>query len=712
MAHIDLSVAIIFKNEIRCLERCLKSLQPLKERLSCEIVMADTGSTDGSRAVAERYADTVFDFPWINDFSAARNAVLDRCSGNWFLVLDSDEWLDEDVDDLVRMARLDPERFRACYLTIRSYTDKEMTDYADTMHLRMLSRAYLPRYEGAIHESPVMGRDEGANAALRNVLIHHDGYVVLNDGSEAGKSKRERNVALLRGELRKEPDDLRRIMQFMDVGFEELEFVEVARRGVTLIQNHAPRWEMYGPPVLRHAIQAAYQKKLPELMEWVELMRELYPENYFFLIDVAYIMVFASRDRGDYEETVRWGRMFLKSRAKYDTDPEAVEQRMVGALTHSNASAEQSVRIVTARAYRNLEQMEEAVEILREIRWEVLDEVQTSDAMSNVILLHLNSNCDLSVLITDFWTKLEKKESRRKFLDMGAAVFTPVSDTKGLDGAEDGAKPDKELWEVFLPLRGKCVLGDAAAIMASASPEETEDILAGIEDMTDFPAAALEHALRIGCAFPSGRRPVRMEEADTLAAGLAEQPGIEFLPIALSGANSLRPRENWQRVLWLRALMLAAVRKFDWSKSEETDGETSGRSAWELARAFASVEAEFLPRCYTMEALDELSALPPLHRFGWKLTQAFEALDDGDTVTCLRLLREGLVAAPETKEMAQSILSAVERRMKERDAVSPELRALAEQVKLLLTRFPADDPAVEELKKSEAYRKVAHLIEG
>ena len=78
MNKMDLSVAIISKNEIRCLERCLKSLQHLRERLSLEIVMSDTGATDGSRAVAERYADVLIDFPWINDFAAARNAVLDR----------------------------------------------------------------------------------------------------------------------------------------------------------------------------------------------------------------------------------------------------------------------------------------------------------------------------------------------------------------------------------------------------------------------------------------------------------------------------------------------------------------------------------------------------------------------------------------------------------------------------------------------------------
>ena len=102
-----LSIGIIFKNEIRCLERCLKSLQSLREAVPCELVMADTGSDDGSREIAEKYADILFDFPWINDFSAARNAVMDRSAGAWFLTLDADEWLDEDVSDLVNFLTTD-----------------------------------------------------------------------------------------------------------------------------------------------------------------------------------------------------------------------------------------------------------------------------------------------------------------------------------------------------------------------------------------------------------------------------------------------------------------------------------------------------------------------------------------------------------------------------------------------------------------------------
>ena len=45
-----LSIGIIFKNEERCIERCLQSLEALRQAIPCELVMADTGAEDGSRA--------------------------------------------------------------------------------------------------------------------------------------------------------------------------------------------------------------------------------------------------------------------------------------------------------------------------------------------------------------------------------------------------------------------------------------------------------------------------------------------------------------------------------------------------------------------------------------------------------------------------------------------------------------------------------------
>lgn len=39
--------------------------------------------------VSKRYI--LFDFPWINDFAAGRNAAMDRCSGEWYMSIDCDE---------------------------------------------------------------------------------------------------------------------------------------------------------------------------------------------------------------------------------------------------------------------------------------------------------------------------------------------------------------------------------------------------------------------------------------------------------------------------------------------------------------------------------------------------------------------------------------------------------------------------------------------
>ena len=43
-----LSIGMIVKNEMDCLQRCLESLTPSREAIPCEVVIADTGSTDGT----------------------------------------------------------------------------------------------------------------------------------------------------------------------------------------------------------------------------------------------------------------------------------------------------------------------------------------------------------------------------------------------------------------------------------------------------------------------------------------------------------------------------------------------------------------------------------------------------------------------------------------------------------------------------------------
>ncbi len=85
-----ISVCMIVKNEEKVLARCL---EPLKQ-VADEIVIADTGSTDGTKEIAGKYTDKIYDFKWTGDFSDARNFVFSKATGDYIYSADADEVLD------------------------------------------------------------------------------------------------------------------------------------------------------------------------------------------------------------------------------------------------------------------------------------------------------------------------------------------------------------------------------------------------------------------------------------------------------------------------------------------------------------------------------------------------------------------------------------------------------------------------------------------
>ncbi len=87
-----LSVCLIVKNEELFLESCLASVQGVAD----EIIIVDTGSTDGTKKIARKFTDRIYDFAWCDDFAAARNESLKYARGDWVLLLDADEMINQD----------------------------------------------------------------------------------------------------------------------------------------------------------------------------------------------------------------------------------------------------------------------------------------------------------------------------------------------------------------------------------------------------------------------------------------------------------------------------------------------------------------------------------------------------------------------------------------------------------------------------------------
>lgn len=82
-----LSGCIMCRNEVDRLERALRSLQ-----FCDEIVVLDSGSTDGSVELAERLGARVIRTEWPGH-TEQRRRLIAACSGEWVLTIDSDEWV-------------------------------------------------------------------------------------------------------------------------------------------------------------------------------------------------------------------------------------------------------------------------------------------------------------------------------------------------------------------------------------------------------------------------------------------------------------------------------------------------------------------------------------------------------------------------------------------------------------------------------------------
>src|SRR5437868_79824 len=94
---------MIVRNEAELLPRFLDCAAGLWT----ELCVVDTGSTDDSVAMLERAGARVLRRAWDDDFAAARNAGLERATGDWILFLDADEMVSPELHAQIGALRSD-----------------------------------------------------------------------------------------------------------------------------------------------------------------------------------------------------------------------------------------------------------------------------------------------------------------------------------------------------------------------------------------------------------------------------------------------------------------------------------------------------------------------------------------------------------------------------------------------------------------------------
>ncbi|MEK6868209.1 MAG: tetratricopeptide repeat protein, partial [Nanoarchaeota archaeon] len=188
-----------------------------------EIIIVDTGSDDGTIAIAQQFTDKIFHFQWSNDFSAARNFALEHASCDWILVLDADELIDK--EDHPRIKELvAQEKSAAYFLHQKEYTNNTTLTgfyYSDATNkkkadnylgyvlvenaIRLFKNTKNIRFSWRIHESvqPFLEK-QGLVPSDSGVFIHH---YKQEKGEQAQHEKMLRYLAIEEEQIRETPDN-------------------------------------------------------------------------------------------------------------------------------------------------------------------------------------------------------------------------------------------------------------------------------------------------------------------------------------------------------------------------------------------------------------------------------------------------------------------------------------------------------------------------
>ncbi len=202
--QILLSISLLASNRKETTRKCLESLKPLRENLSSELIIVDTGCDEEMQQLISEYATKVVKFEWCHDFAKARNVGLKQAKGEWFLFIDDDEWF-ENVDDIIKFFKSgNYKKYAYANYIQRNYLDAKGMTYTDTWASRMVRLDKEIHFESKIHEymTPIRGK-----CAAVNSYVHHYGYVYKDREDKMNHFRR--NESLLLEMKEEEPDNMR-----------------------------------------------------------------------------------------------------------------------------------------------------------------------------------------------------------------------------------------------------------------------------------------------------------------------------------------------------------------------------------------------------------------------------------------------------------------------------------------------------------------------
>lgn len=648
--EIILSIGMIVKNEEMHLDNCLSALQKLRNNVSNELIIVDTGSTDRTKEIALKYTDKVYDFEWINDFSAARNYGLEKAKGKWFMFLDADEYIDEDCSEMISFFNLPElyEKYNSASYIVRNYDNKLTKDASDFFASRLVKIRTGVCFNGAIHES-LNASDPPHN--YFNTVFHHYGY--LTNDPKYLKKKKERNYPLALKEYEDNPEDGRAIRQLIDSIDDKNEKLKYINESLNLID--LPRNKYYANNILITAIRFFsinhfYSEALDLCDKFIKREGN---EDTVVLLSVYLSMAYVYVEQFEYELAVEALEKYFELYDNYKAGKLNMMEMRFCLVDGCSEYRHQQYTLIYINCLCKLKKFDKANEKIQKININNMDAGELRSYITNYReifsynknfsqaaelygkILTYNDNDKTGLVLYMFEQYYKEHEfERTEFINgmIDSGVEGPYIELmKLVRDSNDGIDISERLsnfihsvnsWKdgyseaIYLAMKHNVDLNDAIAGMS-------HDIL-----KSHFPIIAEGHS--------------------------------DYALTAMKYCENIDFTGSIKSMLWMVSALETAVLTSQKLLAEERR---------ELYDLFLCTLSDYVLNIYNPELLnpEDADVLPELHRFGYYMTLAFTAKNNNDDIAYIRTLKEALRLCEPMKDLVSFYLSEFEEELRSKN---------------------------------------------
>ncbi len=309
-----MSVCLIVRNEEANIERCLQSVRPYVREICC----VDTGSTDGTPEIVQRYADKFIvdrscndSEDRIQDFALARQRSFDLATQPWAMWVDGDDIL-EGAEKLAEIVAAHDHLPRACVMWNYDYdNDGQGNVTMKFTRERLVKPPQDFKWVSPVHETLVPQHGDTPKIliqeGIKNVHRRREIAKVVESG---------RNLRILQTHYNKVGDTDVRALYYLGL---ELGWTGNPQQSIDMHKRYISKSGWEDEKYLSHLEVCKHYQQLgmfDEAVEWALKaipVREAWGEAFFSLSKSYYFLAQKTSNFRDWERCVNFARRYLTS---------------------------------------------------------------------------------------------------------------------------------------------------------------------------------------------------------------------------------------------------------------------------------------------------------------------------------------------------------------------------------------------------------------